>query len=386
MAIDFEHYEGREQAFVKHTFLDKYLPALFGRLGSAGYNEIVYVDGFAGPWQSAAGETFDDTSFGIVLGHMAKLKRFFSDKGRNVRMRAFLVEQDSKAFAQLQEAVRGFSEIEVTPLPGRMEDNAANIAQAIPNNAFSFVLIDPKGFPEIDQIMPLLSRRNSEALVNFMFDFANRFAATPLIPALEQWLSSIENGNWRAEIAGLTGGAREQAIESMAAESLRSKGNYDFAPVISVDKVRHDRPLYKLIFLSRHQDGLKVFRDSQDKALVAQANARSSVKAKDRATATAMDDLFRGADTVPHDRSSLAIKSGQELAALELETLIRSGGEQGSKWIELWPPILTKHVVTHSKLGRIANQMRREKKIAVPNWPNERTQIPKDSFRLFWCS
>ena len=255
-----------------------------------------------------------------------------------------------------------------------------------PSNAFSFVLIDPKGFPEIDQIMPLLSRGNSESLVNFMFDFANRFADTNLISALEQWLTSVDGGDWREGIAGLTGGSRERAIESLAADALRSKGNYAYAPVISVDKVRHDRPLYKLIFLSRHQDGLKVFRYSQDKALVAQANARSAVRAVDRASATAMDDLFGGADAVPHDRSSLVLKTGQQDAALELESLIRSSGEQGSSWLDLWPPILTKHVVTHSKLGRVANQMRREQKIAVAEWPNERTQIPKDNFRLIWRS
>ncbi len=383
MAINFEHYGGREQAFVKHTFLDKYLPALFGRVGWA-FSEIVYVDGFAGPWQSAAGETFGDTSFGIALRHMTEQKRFFASKRRNVRFRAFLVEQDATSFSELQEAVRQFPDVEVTPLHGRMEDHSATIANAIPSNAFSFVLIDPKGFPDINRIMALLNRGNSEALVNFMFDFANRFANTNLISALEQWLTSVDGENWRDSISGLSGGAREQAIESLAAEALRSKGNYTFAPVISVDKVRHDRPLYKLIFLSRHQDGLKVFRDSQDKALVAQAKVRSAVKAKDRATATAMDDLFSVADSVPHDRSSLAMKSGLENAAVELEALVQSSGERGVTWIELWPPLLTKHVVTHSKLGRAANKMRIERKIHVPAWPNERTQIPKDSFRLFW--
>ena len=131
MAIDFANYQGREQAFVKHTFLDKYLPALFGRVGWA-FNDIVYVDGFAGPWQSSAGEAFGDTSFGIALRHMTEQKRFFASKQRNVRFRAFLVEQDDHAFAQLQEAARQFPEIEVTPLHGRMENYSATIASSIP--------------------------------------------------------------------------------------------------------------------------------------------------------------------------------------------------------------------------------------------------------------
>ena len=97
MAIDFSHYEGREQAFVKHTFLDKYLPALIGKICST-FDEFVYVDGFAGPWQSTAGESFDDTSFGIALNHMTTQRLFYQSRGRDIKMRAFLVEKDAGSF------------------------------------------------------------------------------------------------------------------------------------------------------------------------------------------------------------------------------------------------------------------------------------------------
>ena len=384
MTIDYSLYQDREQAYVKHTFLDQYLPALFSRVGSV-YDEIVYVDGFAGPWQSAAGKTFADTSFGIALRRMTEQKvNLGRNRGRSVKMRAFLVERDEQAFEELKKAASTFQDVEVHSLHGRMEDFAAVIANAIPGKAFSFVLIDPKGFPEIDAIMPLLSRRNSEALVNFMFDFANRFAGTELIPALGQWLSLLGGEDRQAQLVGLTGDVREQAIESMAAEALRTKGQYDFAPLISVDKVRHDRSLYKLIFLSRHATGLKVFRDSQHKALVAQATARSAVRAKDRAAAKGMDDLFGGADAVPHDRSSQVMKLGQEQAKRDLEAALRVAGIRGVTWIELWPAILSARVVTHSQLGHAANELRRAGKISIAEWPNERTRIPKDDFRLVW--
>ena len=161
MAVDFAHYDGREQAFVKHTFLDKYLPALIGKVCSR-CDEFVYVDGFAGPWKSAAGESFDDTSFGIALKHMTTQRELYLRRGRDINMRAFLVEKDANSFVELQQAITRFPKIEVTPLPGMMEAHAASIASSIPPSAFSFTLIDPKGFPEIGAMMPLLKRQNAE--------------------------------------------------------------------------------------------------------------------------------------------------------------------------------------------------------------------------------
>ena len=44
----FRDYEGREQSYVKHVFLERYLERLVHKTASS-YPHIVYVDGFAGP-------------------------------------------------------------------------------------------------------------------------------------------------------------------------------------------------------------------------------------------------------------------------------------------------------------------------------------------------
>ena len=386
MAIDFAHYEGREQAFVKHTFLDRYLPALVGKIGSR-YDEFVYVDGFAGPWKSAAGEGFDDTSFGIALNHMTAQRLLYLDRGRDVRMRAFLVERDQAAFSQLQKAVERFDKIEVTPLNGKMEDHAKSIAASIPSSAFSFTLIDPKGFPGIEAMMPLLKRQNAEALVNFMFDFANRFAGTDLIPRLEEWLSALGSSDWQRQVGGLSGPAREEKLEELAAEALRVTGGYAYAPVITVDKALHDRALYKLIFLSRHPEGLKVFRDSQAQALKAQADSRSRAKAKKRAASATMGDLFaEGEDAVPNDRSSQILRRSEAQAPLSLEAALASAGSEGMLWGDLWPPILNEYAVTRSWLGHEVNARRKSGRLLAPNWLSERHRIPDDQQRLIWAA
>src|SRR4051794_30860765 len=137
MAVNFAYYAGREPAFVKHTFLDKYLPALIGRVASH-FDDFVYVDGFAGPWRSVAGESFADTSFGIALRHMTELKSFFAERGRTVRMTAYLVEKDPATYAALQSAVRAFPKVNCFPLNGWMEDQVPVMLSRIPKSAFSF--------------------------------------------------------------------------------------------------------------------------------------------------------------------------------------------------------------------------------------------------------
>jgi three-Cys-motif partner protein len=377
MAVDFAHYAGREPAFVKHTFLDKYLPALIARVGSQ-YDCFVYIDGFAGPWKSVAGDSFADTSFGIALRHMTALKAHFAERGRRVHMKAILVEKIPTTFAALQTAVKAFPEVECLALKGDLEDQIPTILAGMPNTAFSFALIDPKGFPDVERIMPLIKRAQSEALVNFMFDFANRFAATSLIPALEAWLSSDGDTEWQRGVEQLTGKDREERLEALAVEKLRSEAGYTYSPVISVDKPLHDRTLYKLIFLTRHSKGLQVFRDSENAALKAQAVSRSSAKAGARETKSGMADFFGGAADVPFDRSSLNLSWGEESSQAKLLDMIRSGGTGGVRWAEVWPRILETTVITHSRLGRIANDLRKGCVIVAPNWPSERHQIPKE--------
>jgi three-Cys-motif partner protein len=385
MALNFAHYDGREQAFVKHTFLNEYLPRLMGTVCSW-CDEFVYVDGFAGPWKSAAGEDFDDTSFGIALKHMANVRETYQGKGRNVKMRAFLVEKDAKPFAQLQQATSRFPLIEIMPLKGLMESHVASIASSIPSKAFSFTLIDPKGFPELDKILPLLKRQNSEALVNFMFDFASRFAGTNLIPNLEKWLSGFGNHDWQQHVDGTSSTERGQKLTRLAAEALRSSGGYTFSPVISVDKVLHDRKLYELIFLSRHLKGLEVFRQSEEKTLVAQAEVRAAAKAKKKSDDSLMSDLFPDeAAEIAHDRSSKALKHGRDQATDRLIECVKAAGADGTTWRTLWPPILQGCSVTRSWLGHRVNGFRKSGQITAPRWPSERTQIPPEDQILIWA-
>src|SRR6478672_10773266 len=113
--VSLEDYAGREQSYVKHVFLERYLEALVIKTAST-YRHIAYVDGFAGPWQSA-NEQFEDTSFGIALNALRKARASWKRQGRDVKMTALLVEQHPKAFGKLTSLQPRFPDIEIKTYP-----------------------------------------------------------------------------------------------------------------------------------------------------------------------------------------------------------------------------------------------------------------------------
>jgi hypothetical protein len=301
-----------------------------------------------------------------------------------VRMVAHLVEK--KNFSQLELAVKRFPDIEVYCYPGRAEQHAAMIASRIPRDAFRFVVIDPKGVPDVRNFRCLITPQNTEVLLNFMFDFANRFAGrADRMPTLESWLGDLagSEGDWRTEIAKLTGPDREAAITDAARAALGRMGDYAFAPSITVDKAEADRPLYKLIYLTRHPIGLRVFRAAHVKALVAQAESRTAIKVEARARKTRMDDLLAPITPMdPEERSAREIEIGEANARALLIEAIGKGSPAGLVWKDIWPRILDACVVTERRLGAIAAALRDERLIEVPDWTSKALKRPKDEFQL----
>ena len=98
-----EHYQGREQTYVKHFFLERYLESFAYKIGSWA-DELVYVDGFAGPWR-ADGTEFEDTSFKIALATLQRVREGLAKIDKRPRIRCLFVEKDPRSFARLKQLV-----------------------------------------------------------------------------------------------------------------------------------------------------------------------------------------------------------------------------------------------------------------------------------------
>ncbi|WBH16026.1 three-Cys-motif partner protein TcmP [Sphingomonas radiodurans] len=379
-------YVGREQAYIKHLFLRQYLGRLVHKIGSFA-DHIVYVDGFSGPWKSGA-ENYSDTSFGIALKSLTEASDYWSgaaSRSRNVKMSAHLVERNASAFLQLQGIGSHFPAVQVTPYKDDFLDVVADIAGTIPAGAFSFSLIDPKGFAlDMARLKPLLSRERSEVVFNFMFDFANRFTNLPqLQPTFDRLFVGV---NWRDELNRLeadpasTPEARKRAFLRWFKEAVRNVGGFRYVADVEVQYPGKSRTFYYLVYGTRKPPGIEVFRDCQIKALEEQAAVAGRMQIQ-AITSTGQGFLF-GPPEPSRDLRLDAALARERVAAREMMLRMIPLGDTGIAWEHVWPNVLSEHVVSRSALGREVNALRKARVLSVPAWTSNRKQLPDDSYRI----
>jgi three-Cys-motif partner protein len=170
-----EYYKDREQTYLKHFFLERYLETVAYHIGFS-QSEFVYVDCFSGPWR-AKDEELGDTSIRIALNRLNSVRSGLSLRGKHPTIRAIFVEKSKTAFTTLQQVLQEHrGEIKTTALQGTFEENIGRILeQAGPK--FTFFFVDPTGWTgfAMDNLRPILRRAKGEVMINFMYDPINRF-------------------------------------------------------------------------------------------------------------------------------------------------------------------------------------------------------------------
>lgn len=386
MIGELQHYAGREQAYVKHFLLSDYLETFAHKIAS-GFVEICYVDGFSGPWQNA-GERFEDTSFGIALGALARAKATWRALGRDVRMSAHLIEKDVRSYRNLQAVKAQFPEIEIATHSGSFIDLAPDLLNAIPARAFAFVFIDPKGWRiDMTRLAPLLRRPNSEVVFNFMFDFINR-AASIRAPEVELGLHElIPNNTWRDQLAappppGLAEAEyRKRVLVEAFSSELGRLGDYPFVAETTVLRPTRDRPLYCLVYGTRSAVGLKVFRESQIKALRQQDMIRGRTKLTTSEATTGQNELFGSLSEMAPDPTTAFFEAELKQAEQFMKTVTPSAPDS-ALWSGIWPQIMERHVVSQAQLNQLAGELHRQGTLHCADW-GHRKRVPDDSYRLY---
>jgi len=380
-------YTGREQSYVKHVFLERYLERLVHKTASV-YPHIIYVDGFAGPWQSAS-ERFEDTSFGVALNALRRAKASWKKRGRNVKMSAILVERDAEAYKQLARVPAKYPDIAIKTHPADFLAVLPDILKDIPADAFAFFLIDPKGWRiPLNTLAPMLARPKSEVIFNFMFDFINR-AASIKDPAVVAGLNElIPHGDWRAILeaaershpGGLSSDERKDILVEAFAGNLARFGKYEYVAETTVLRPIKDRPLYCLFYATRHEKGIEVFRDCQADALKEQSRTRAAAKVRHAEANTGQAEIFESLhDMAPDDLT--AFQEAERRAACETLLKLTPKEPDAVRYEKLWPLVLARHVVRRTDVNHIAGRLHREGKLLIPDW-EKRKQIPQPKYRV----
>lgn len=386
MRPDLANYAGREQAYVKHHFLADYVERLVFKVASA-YKDVVYIDGFSGPWKDQ-GQSFEDTSFGIALEALQKAKvEWKRIRGVDVTMTALLVEKDPAAFRRLEEVRALYPGINIRTFNGEFVPQVEDLIRAIPPRAFTFVLMDPKGWKiDMNAVAPLIRRDNTEVVLNFMFDFINRFASMEQ-PAIQAGLDALLPGtDWRERIMACRSDITEQGVESRKdvlttaiVDVIRRLGGYPYVMETPVLYPTKDRTFYSLIYATRSKVGVEVFRECQHDALKAQDLVRDQLKSDRRAAATMMNDMFAGVPT--GNEFATRWIAEQEAAARKMVADVVPPSPEAVRYGDIWPQVLAHHGIRRRRLGRMMAEMRDLGEINFLDW-EPRKQVPADDYRV----
>lgn len=280
-----EHYKGREQALIKHTLLQAYLKRLFMIIGQR-EQRICYVDCFAGPWKEGS-EDLKDTSIAISLNIMRECHEGLRTLGKNVRFRALFIEKNIKSYKRLNSFLEKESteEVNAESLHGDFYSHRPDILRWCGNDDFTFFFIDPTGWKdvvEIDTLRPLLQRRRSEYLINFMFDFILRVHNQE---NFEEHMIRIFGEV--PDTSGLTPEKREKYLLDLYRSRLiktqpYSHSNKPRSAFVKILDPYKDRTKYDLVYLTRHPLGIKVFMEASEKLDLVQKFVRAQVKQERR--------------------------------------------------------------------------------------------------------
>jgi three-Cys-motif partner protein len=250
-----ENYEDRPQSFVKHFFLEKYLEKLaFHILWRQ--KTLVYVDAFSGPWMSSDA-SYKDTSFAIAARKLRGVHGALKSKhGKDRKIKFLFIEEDDEAFGELESYVNKISDLEAKAIHGRFEDNIADICDFIGKD-FSFTFVDPKGWSGANpSVLEPILRLEGEVLINFMYDFVNRFlhderegvqrSLRVLFPEIdaEREVQSLEK----------LGLSREDAILELYKRSIFLKsgsGSPSLVTSLAVKNRRAERTHFHLVYRTR---------------------------------------------------------------------------------------------------------------------------------------
>ncbi len=217
--------------------------------------------------------------------------------GNRRKVRCFFSESNPDAFAQLQKAVTALHKpengFEIKTYHGKFEDAVGEIRTLI-GTSFPLIFIDPTGWTgyPLDKIKPLFMYPKCEVLINFMYEFVNRFAYSDdkdIIASLDPILGGA---GWLGRLDSNL--SRGLAVEKLFRETLKSAGSFDFVISTKIDETTADRPLFFITYGTKSPDGLKTFRQTEFDALREHAKDRANVKEKKREERLKIVDLFAG--------------------------------------------------------------------------------------------
>jgi hypothetical protein len=133
------------------------------------------------------------------------------------------------------------------------------------------------------QIVPLLSLRPGEVLINFMLEFIRRFISQQDYRlAFEELFGTNELNDFYTGLAGLQGIDRDDVITEQYCSCLGRFCGYPHVLRASVFHPDQDRLYFQLVYATRNIKGVEVFKRTEAKAMKSQETQRAHVEERQK--------------------------------------------------------------------------------------------------------
>jgi three-Cys-motif partner protein len=242
----------------KHEVLERYLQAWLPILSQAGFSQVLYIDGFAGPGRYSQGEP--GSPFLALRAALGQRKPLQAD------VQFLFVEKDSKRREVLK------SIIEEIPTPANFHVRVAQ--EATFEEAYAelrtlngaglplpptFAFVDPFGWAGVpfNIVAQILASPSCEVLVTFMYEEINRFLAHP--DQVANFDAFFGTAQWRVCVQVEDSKARQRCLHDLYRDQLQKNAKH----VRSFEmRNRKDATDYFLFYATNNGKGLRRMKEA----------------------------------------------------------------------------------------------------------------------------
>ncbi|WP_457649929.1 three-Cys-motif partner protein TcmP [Profundibacter sp.] len=375
MASDLNLYRNREQTYIKHKFLTKYLQAAAYKT-LHGYPAFNFVDAFAGPWNVSDEEDYSDASFHQAINTLEAVRKDLQGRGNGaVKLRFYFCERRTDAVERLRDYAQKRDSFEIHVFSGAFEDNLDAISASIPDG-FTFTFIDPTGWDvrNVD-VFKFLLKHKGEFLLNFMSDHINRHAEYEKVSAA--YGRFLADPEWETEFAQLPGDWKnEKRILHLLKEKMKEAKVATYLPDFPILMPAKERLKMRLILGTHSPKGLEVFRNVQEKVERDEIAIRNSIRDNNSKQKGLFSDDYIA--ELQQKREGVGCAKYLDQAKDEIMETLRSYGV--SKFAELSSSLMDKFPIRLTQTKSLLRKMKDEGLVDFTLPPRKR--VPQDDTRV----
>lgn len=263
--VDFFTWPYEEQTEMKHKVLSFYLEP-WAKIRSSQYKGLNFVDGFGGcgayhTKEDVEKNQYKSNNFGSPIFSTEAIAKQQSE-GRIDKAYILIIDENQENLDNIEKVVK-YKKLKLKPdyKKGDFDKVINGIIDQIEKDKMNlnptFFFIDPFGFSlKFETIRRILSLKNTEVFINFMYNAIQRFAGKKDI---EKTCTSLFGCNdWKDHITSHTQ-KKETALVKLFWEQC--KKFVEFVYPFKLNFPDKNRPYYYLFHLCHHYKGCSIMKD-----------------------------------------------------------------------------------------------------------------------------